>query len=118
MALKHCMMRPPGHRVVHSADPYLDPKMLLANADVRREFAPTAQSSSSSERVTGETWKKTIDWILATTKSLLQQTVFKKADMDYEGYVAMDKLITGLRIKWGNLTEAATALSRSTLRSR
>ena len=25
--------------------------------------------------------------------------------MDYEGYVAMDKVVTGLKIKWGNLTE-------------
>ena len=29
-ASKHCMTRPPGHRVVLSANPYLDPKMLLA----------------------------------------------------------------------------------------
>ena len=76
------MMRPPGHRVVHSADPYLDPKMFLGNADVGREFAPTVYSSSSSEKEPGETWKKTIDWILNTSKSLLQQAVFKKAVKD------------------------------------
>ena len=60
-ALKHCMTRPPGHRVVHSADPYLDPKMLLVISEIRREFAPTALVSNSLEKVIGETWKKTID---------------------------------------------------------
>ena len=96
-ALKHCMTRPPGHRVVHSADPYLNPKMLMAIPEMRREFAPAAVVSHSLEKVTGDTWKRTIDWILATAKSFLQQTVFKKTDMDYEGYVAM---VHSLWTKW------------------
>ena len=49
---------------------------------------------------------KTIDRILATAKSVLQLIVFKKTDMDYEGYVAMDKVVAGLKVKWGSLTEA------------
>ena len=50
--------------------------------------------------------KKTIDWIRNTSKFLLQQAVLKKADMDHEGSVAMDQLVTGLRIKWSDMTES------------
>ena len=98
-ALRHCMMRSPGHRVVHSSDPYLDPTMLFAHAEVRREFAPALFSSGSSDKLPSDTWKRTIDWILNTTKFLLQQTVSKTADMDPEGYVAMGTMVTGLKIK-------------------
>ena len=55
-ALRHCMMRSPGHRVVHSSDPYLDPKMLFGHSVVRRGFAPTLFSSGSSETLPSETW--------------------------------------------------------------
>ena len=111
-ALKHCMMRPPGHRVVHSADPYLDPKMRLGNAEVRREFALTLFSTGSCEKLPGDIWKRNMDWILDTTKCLLQQVVFKKADMDHEGYVAMDTIVAGLNIKWTALAEPGSGASQ------
>jgi hypothetical protein len=82
--------------------------MFMANVEIKREFAPTALVSNSIALLatTGDTWKKTIDWIIAAAKSLLQQAVFKMTDMDCEGYVAMDKAVAGLRVKWESLSEA------------
>ena len=46
-----------------------------------------------------------MDWILDTAILVLQQVVFKKIDMDHEGYVATETIVAGLRIKWSALTE-------------
>ena len=105
-ALRHCMMRPPGRRVVYTSEPYLDPTMLFAHAEIKREFAPTLFSTGSSDKLPGDSWKRNMDRIRDTTKFLLQQAVFKKTDMDHEGYVAMDTMVTGLKIKWSALTES------------
>ena len=59
-AMKHCMTRAPGHTVVHSADPYFDPKILMTTPDMKREFAPVAMAASSVAlmAMTSDNWKK------------------------------------------------------------
>ena len=86
--------------------------MLFAHAEVRREFAPTLFSTGLSDKLPGDIWKGNMDWILDTTKCLLQQAVFKTTDMDHEGYVEIDIIVAGLNIKWTALAEPGSGASQ------